>query len=233
MTRYERVFLLLSGFFLTSLVLGNALIFKFIDVRLPFVGVATISVGVLPYPITFLCTDLISELYGNQRAQAVVVTGFVVSLYMLGLLQLGRVLPVSHLQGEVVQEQYMAVFGQSARGIFASMVAYLIAQLVDVRLYHFWRQLTKGRHLWLRNNASTMLSQLVDTTAVVTILFYGVWSWNEIGAVIVASYVYKLLVAAADTPLMYLGRSLCGDILAESRKRGQIGAGEVAASDRA
>lgn len=223
---------MLSGFFLSSLVIANALIFKFIDIPLPFVGVATISVGVLPYPITFLCTDLISELYGKERARAVVVTGFVVSIYMLGLLQLGRVLPLSHLQDEAVQAQYLAVFGQSARAIFASMVAYLVAQLIDVRLYHFWRRLTKGRHLWLRNNASTMVSQLVDTTAVVTILFYGVWSWHEIGAVILSSYAYKLLVAAADTPLMYLGSSLFRDIRAESWKRRRIAEDEVSESDR-
>ena len=116
----------------------------------------------------------------------------------------------------------MAVFGQSARAIFASMVAYLLAQLIDVRLYHFWRKLTDGKYLWLRNNASTMLSQLIDTTAVVTILFYGVWSWPQIGGVILASYIYKLLVAAADTPLMYLGTWLLRDIKNESKQQGLI-----------
>ena len=134
MTRYDSVFLVLSGFFLSSLVLANAMIFKFVDVPLPFVGVATISIGVLPYPITFLCTDLISELYGKKRAEAIVLTGFLVSVYMLALLQLGRVLPVSHLQDDAIQGHYLAVFGQSARAIFASMVAYLRAQLIDVRL---------------------------------------------------------------------------------------------------
>ncbi len=232
LNHYERVFLVLSGFFLSSLVLANCLVFKFIDIPLPFIQSATISVGVLPYPVTFLCTDLISELYGKQRARAVVITGFAVSIYMLGLLQLGRLLPVSHLQSDTVQEQYMAVFGQSARAIFASMVAYLVAQLIDVRLYHFWRKRTKGRHLWLRNNGSTMASQLVDTTAVVTILFYGVWSGREIGYVILSSYLYKLLVAAADTPLMYLGTALFRDIRAESLKRRLIDEDEVVESDR-
>lgn len=222
MRRFDLVFLVLAGFFLASLVLANALVFKFIDIPLPFVGLATISVGVLPYPVTFLCTDLISELYGRKRAHAVVLTGFAVSVYMLLLLMLGRALPVSHLQGEEIQAHYLAVFGQSARAIFASMVAYLLAQLIDVRLYHFWRHLTDGRHLWLRNNGSTMLSQLVDTTAVVTILFYGVWTWPQIGTVVLASYMYKLLVAAADTPLMYLGTWLLGDIKAESQRQGLI-----------
>ncbi len=222
MHRFDFVFLVLAGFFLSSLVLANALVFKFIDIPLPLVGVATISLGVLPYPVTFLCTDLISELYGKDRANAIVITGAAVSAYMLLLLQLGRVLPVSNLQDDAIQGHYMAVFGQSTRAIFGSMVAYLIAQFVDVRLYHFWRKLTNGRHLWLRNNASTMFSQLIDTTAVVTILFYGVWGWSEIGAVILASYIFKLLVAAADTPLMYAGTALFGDIKEESRRRGLI-----------
>lgn len=222
MKRFDYVFLILSGFFLSSLVLANTFVFKFLDVPLPIIGVATISLGVLPYPITFLCTDLISELYGKQRANAIVLTGAAVSVYMLVLLQIGRVLPVSHLQEPIIQDHYMAVFGQSARAIFASMVAYLVAQFIDIRLYHFWRKLTDGRYLWLRNNASTMLSQFIDTTAVVTILFYGVWSWAEITAVIIASYVFKLLVAAVDTPFMYLGTWLFADIREESRRRGLI-----------
>ena len=222
MTRYDWLFLVLAGLFVSSLVLANAMVFKFVDVPLPFVGLATISIGVLPYPITFLCTDLISELYGKKRADAIVLTGFVVSVYMLGLLQLGRVLPVSHLQDEMIQEHYMAVFGQSGRAIVGSMAAYLLAQFIDVRLYHFWRRLTDGRHLWLRNNASTMLSQLLDTTVVVTILFAGVWTWSQIGAVILASYAYKLLVAAADTPLLYLGSSVFRSVKDESRRRGLI-----------
>ena len=222
MTRYDWLFLVLAGLFVASLVLANAMVFKFVDVPLPFIGLATISIGVLPYPITFLCTDLISELYGKKRADAIVLTGFVVSVYMLGLLQLGRILPVSHLQDEMIQEHYMAVFGQSGRAIVGSMAAYLLAQFIDVRLYHFWRRLTNGRHLWLRNNASTMLSQLLDTTVVVTILFAGVWTWSQIGAVILASYAYKLLVAAADTPLLYLGSSVFRSVKDESRRRGLI-----------
>ena len=222
MKRYDLVFLILAGFFLASLVLANAFVFKFIDVTLPIVGVATISLGVLPYPVTFLCTDLISELYGKKRADAVVITGAAVMAYMLVLLEIGKALPVSHLQEDAIQEHFLAVFGQSTRAIIASSVAYLFAQFIDVRLYHFWRKLTGGRHLWLRNNASTMLSQMVDTFAVVTILFYGVWTWSEMGAVIAASYAFKLLVAAADTPLMYVASSVFSSIKDESRKRGLI-----------
>lgn len=222
MRLYDRVAFILSGFFIASLVIANAMVFKFVDVPLPLVGVVTISAGVLPYPVTFLCTDLMSELYGKKRAELLVVTGFLVSVYMLALLQLGRALPVSHLQDAAIQEHYLAVFGQSARAIVASMAAYLAAQFIDVRLYHLCRRLTDGRHLWVRNNVSTMLSQLVDSTVVVTVLFYGVWTLPEIGAVIAASYAYKLLVAAADTPLMYLGTKLFADIKAESIRKGLI-----------
>ena len=223
MRRYDFVFLILSGIFLASLVIANSLVFKFFDVSLPFVGVVTLSVGVIPYPVTFLCTDLISELYGKKRADAVVVTGLLVSAYLLLVLQIGRAAPVSHLQNAAaVQGHYEAVFGQTARAVFASMAAYLLAQFLDVRLYHFWRRLTNGKHLWLRNNGSTMLSQLVDTVAVVTILFYGVWTREQIAAVIASGYAYKLLVALLDTPLMYLASRRLRDIEDESRAQGLI-----------
>ncbi len=219
MKRYELLFMILSGIFLASLVIANSLVFKFFDVELPFVGLATLSVGIIPYPVTFLCTDLISELYGRKRANMVVLAGFVISLYMVIILQIGRVVPVSHLQGPEIQDHYVAVFGSSTRAIFASMVAYLAAQFIDVRVYHFWKDLTDGKHLWLRNNFSTMLSQLVDTTAVVSILFVGVWATEDIVWAIVCGYVFKILVAAVDTPFMYIGAIMGEDIIAETKRR--------------
>ena len=195
---------------------------KLTDIPLPFIGLATISVGTLPYPVTFLCTDLVSEVYGKRRADMLVIIGFVVSGYMLLLLYLGRILPLSHMQDASVQDDFVAVFGQSTRAIIASMVAYMTAQFIDVRLYHYWRRLTNGRHLWLRNNASTLLSQLIDTFAVVTILFFNTLTIPELRDVIVSSYIYKLLVALADTPLMYLFTRLFKDIKQESIKRGLI-----------
>lgn len=224
MRRYDFIFLILSGIFLSSLVIANSLVFKFFDVSLPFVGVVTLSVGTIPYPVTFLCTDLISELYGKKRADALVLTGLLVSGYLLLVMEVGRIAPVSRLQdAAAVQGHYEAVFGQSARAIFASMVAYLLAQFLDVRLYHFWRRLTNGKHLWLRNNGSTMLSQLVDTAAVVTILFYGVWTQEQIAVVIASGYAFKLLAALLDTPLLYLTAHWLRDIEDESRAQGLIG----------
>ena len=222
MRRYEYIFALLAGFFVTSLVVSNSMINKLTDIPLPLIGLATISVGTLPYPVTFLCTDLVSEVYGKRRADMLVIIGFVVSGYMLLLLYLGRILPLSHMQDASVQDDFVAVFGQSTRAIIASMVAYMTAQFIDVRLYHYWWRLTNGRHLWLRNNASTLLSQLIDTVAVVTILFFNTLTIPELRDVIVSSYIYKLLVALADTPLMYLFTRLFKDIKQESIKRGLI-----------
>jgi len=208
MNLYETLFLVYAGIFITCLIVANMLVFKFFDFHLPVVGKVTLSVGILPYPITFLVTDLISECYGRKRANKVVYLGFFLSLFMLGILQLGKIVPLSEIQDPVIQEHYLAVFGQTTRAVFASMIAYLLAQLLDIRLFHFWKRLTKGKHLWLRNNGSTMVSQLVDTIAVVTVLFAGVWSTEDIIHVIISSYCFKLLVALVDTPFFYLGTYL-------------------------
>ena len=215
MNSYERVFLILAGIFLTCLILSNVLVFKFFDLNLPFVGTATLSVGILPYPVTFLVTDLISEVYGKKRANLLVYLGFFLSIFMLVILQIGKHVPVSAIQGEIVQSHYLAVFGMTTRAIFASMIAYLVAQLLDVRLFHFWKDLTRGKHLWLRNNGSTILSQLVDTIAVVTILFAGTWTNDQIIHVIISSYVFKLFVALADTPFFYWGAYLMRNLKPE------------------
>jgi len=217
MKRYDRVFLILAGLFLTCLLLANVLVFKFFDFHLPLIGTITLSVGILPYPITFLATDLISEIYGKKRANFLVYLGFFLSILMLLILQLGKAVPVSHLQGPEIQEHYLAVFGQTTRAVFASMLAYLVAQLLDIKLFHFWKNLTKGKHLWLRNNGSTMVSQLVDTIAVVTILFAGVWENKAIVHVIISSYCFKLLIALFDTPLFYVGVHFLKDLERETQ----------------
>lgn len=214
MPRHERIYLVLAVLFVGSLLIANIITFKLFSV--PFPGDFTLfgqggvilAAGILPYPVTFLVTDLISELYGKKRADAVVWSGFVVSLYILVILRLGSWVPAVGTDvrsAEEVQGLYDGVFGQSSRAIIASMIAYLVAQLMDVRIFHFWKRFTDGRHLWLRNNGSTMLSQLLDSVLVVTILFWGQLPGETIVQIIVASYVFKVLIAATDTPFFYLG----------------------------
>ena len=179
----------------------------------------TLTSGILTYPLTFFLTDVVSEIWGRARASRMVIWGFIMSLGMLGILQLAIVLPPSEIwtqpglgfaTGEEMQAAFHATFSNPGILIFASMLAYLVAQLFDVRLYHFWWKLTKGKHMWIRNNGSTMISQLVDTAIVNGIfLHFGLkLTAAEILQIIVAVYLCKVLLAMIDTPLIYLGRYL-------------------------
>ena len=174
---------------------------KFVTVDFGF-KVFIVSAGILPYPLTFLVTDLISELYGQKKANLVVFSGFVASLFVLLFLWLGgqfNAIPTSIVDDNI----YNAVFRNAWRLIAASMVAYLFAQFIDVRIFHFWKRLTKGKHLWLRNNASTMFSQLVDTSMVLLILCSaGAIGWERFGSLLLMGWLFKVIVAAVDTPII-------------------------------
>ncbi|MCG8508355.1 MAG: queuosine precursor transporter, partial [Rhodospirillales bacterium] len=200
-----------------------------------------VAVGVLPYPITFLCTDLISEFYGRRRANFVVFVGLMINLWVIFILWLGGLLP---MQPEMVDYGVDAL-GRTVTGpplpeplynddgtfqrfsedwtfyrirmltfgaVAASMIAYLAAQVVDVQVFHFWKWLTGGKHLWLRNNGSTLVSQFVDTFAVITIThFYaralpvtaGEPIWPQLWLFIATGYAFKVFVALLDTPIIY------------------------------
>tara|TARA_B110000196_G_scaffold218828_1_gene188035 strand:+ start:1024 stop:1683 length:660 start_codon:yes stop_codon:yes gene_type:complete len=211
----EKLFLFLSGIFLTSLVLANIIgTTKFVIV----LGL-TVPAGVLAYPFTFLATDLICELYGKKRAQSLVWVGFSMNFFMLGLMMLGHYLKdASGISGAT--STFESVYEFMIGNVIASMIAYLIAQSVDVKLFHFWKTLTKGKHLWLRNNLSTVVSQLADTTAIMTILYLAnnlgasIQSVGDLVGLIFASYMFKVLVALFDTPLFYLGVRLLKDKVA-------------------
>ena len=198
----DQFFLVLSGIFIASLVTCNLIANKFVTVDFGF-KVFIVSAGILPYPLTFLVTDLISELYGQKKANLVVFSGFVASMFVLLFLWLGgqfNAIPDSL----VSDETYNSVFRNAWRLIAASMIAYLFAQFVDVRIFHFWKRLTNGKHLWLRNNASTIASQLVDTTLVICILFIGVWNTDQIFSAIIDGWTFKMLMAFIDTPIIYV-----------------------------
>ena len=183
----------------------------------PGAGPLTLTSGILTYPLTFLLTDLTSEIWGRRRADVMVLLGFAMSLLMLAIVTGARALPPSSLWEngalglgpEELQTAFEASFYYPGSLLFASMTAYLAAQLLDVRLYHFWWRVTRGRHMWVRNNGSTMISQLADTIIVNSIflkLAYGM-SWPDIAEIIAAVYVCKLILALCDTPLLYVGRA--------------------------
>ena len=198
----DNLYLFLAALFITALIVCNLIANKFVTVDLGF-KTFILSAGVLPYPITFLITDILSEIYGRKKTNRVVLMGFASLVFTLLILYLGSAFP-SIEDSPVSDELYQTVYGNSWRVIASSMVAYIIAQLVDVRLFHFWKRLTNGKHLWLRNNASTIVSQLVDTTLVVSVLFVGQLSTEEIMGFISDGWMFKALTALADTPLLYL-----------------------------
>ena len=197
----DQLYLVLSGIFIASLVTCNLIANKFVTVDLGF-KVFIVSAGILPYPLTFLVTDLISELYGQRKANLVVFSGFIASLFVLLFLWLGG--QFSSIPDSLVTDEiYNSVFQNAWRLIAGSMIAYLFAQFVDVRIFHFWKKLTDGKHLWLRNNGSTIASQLVDTTLVICILFIGVWNTDQIQSAIIDGWIFKMLMALLDTPIIY------------------------------
>jgi len=210
--RRDGVFLLLAGLFLGTLGMSNILgLTRFLQLGSLGSWPIVVAVGALPYPVTFLCTDLISELWGEQKANQLVWIGLLLNGWVLLILWLGGLLPaMSGTDDTTFQTIQQLSFGS----IGASMVAYLTAQFIDVRLFHFWKNLTNGRALWLRNNGSTLISQLVDTSAVVLISHYGAHVLpvdpNEeilpqLIAFIGSGYLFKLLAALADTlPFIWL-----------------------------
>lgn len=192
---------MLAGLFVTSLVTCNLIANKFVSVNMGF-KTFEVSAGILPYPLTFLITDILSEVYGRRKTNAVVVTGFFSSVLVLLILYLGHLFPALE-NSPVTQEEYASVFRNSWRVISASMLAYLTAQFVDVRIFHFWKRKTKGRYLWFRNNFSTMFSQLVDTILVTSVIFVGIASTEFITGLILDGWLFKVLFAAADTLIIY------------------------------
>lgn len=222
--RREWIFLLLSGIFLGTLGILNILgISRFVNVFVWGDFAVTVAVGALPYPITFLCTDLISELYGKEKANQVVWVGLVINLWVVGIVWLGGILPGFEAVDPQTQQLIPDAAGRlpvffeirnlTFGAVTASMIAYLTAQFVDVQLFHFWKELTRGKYLWLRNNGSTLLSQLVDTTAVVLITHYlanalpideGRDLFPQLLAFIGSGYLFKLVTALIDTGPFYV-----------------------------
>jgi hypothetical protein len=230
-SRADKVFLILTSFFLGSITMLNILgTSRFIDlsfnlfsVDIPFI----VAIGVLPYPLTFLCTDLISELFGRKRANLVVWLGLMLNVWVIFIVWLGGVIdaPKELVDGELLLTlengvpstphgyEFYHIRKLTLGATFASMVAYLAAQFIDVRIFHFLKKKTNGEKLWLRNNASTLVSQLVDTSAVILITYYyanglpvdqnGILT-HPLIYFIISGYVFKVAVALLDTIPFYI-----------------------------
>lgn len=200
----DRLYLILAALFISSLVASNLIFQKFF--QYDFFGLYTfeISVGILPYPITFLITDTISEIYGKRKANQVVTAGIFASLFSLLIILVSDASTATEWS-PVGDNTFHKVFGATGIAIFASMASYLLAQYIDIYLYHFWKKLTKGKHLWLRNNFSTFTSQFVDTATVLFLLsLFGKIDWSLFGGLLLSGFLFKVIIAAIDTPFLYL-----------------------------
>lgn len=206
----QRIYMLLGALFITSLVVSNLIFQKFFywypfDIEIFGSKLFEISVGILPYPITFLITDLISEIYGKKKANQVVVMGIFASLFSLGIILLANAVPAIE-NSPVKDDLFSTVFGQSSIAVFSSMLAYLFAQFVDIQIYHFWKKRTRGKYLWIRNNFSTWFSQFVDTFSIVGLLcIFEILPWQAFKGLLISGFLFKVFVAALDTPFLYLG----------------------------
>ena len=205
----QKLYFFLGSVFITALVVSNLIFQKFFS-WYPFnfeilgIKLFELSVGVLPYPITFLITDIISEIFGKRKANQVVVMGILASIFSIGLLLLGDVLPASS-SSPIDDKTFNLVFSASPLAVLASMSAYLIAQFLDIRIYHFWKQLTQGKYLWLRNNFSTFSSQIIDSTTVIALLcIFDILAWDLFLGLVLSSITFKIVVAVIDTPLLYI-----------------------------
>lgn len=196
--------MILASLFIASLVASNLIFKKFFF--WDFFGLYTfeISVGILPYPLTFLITDSISEIYGKKKANQVVTVGIFASVFTLLIISVSNAVPAIP-DSPVGDDMFNEVFGSTGIAVGASMMAYLLAQYIDISIYHFWKQMTKGKHLWLRNNFSTFSSQFVDTMAVILLLsLFGELPWEKFWVLVLSGFLFKVLVAILDTPLLYI-----------------------------
>lgn len=205
----QNIYLILAALFIASLVASN-LIFQKFFYWYPFhlevfdVKLFEVSVGLLPYPITFLITDILSEIYGKRKANQVVIAGIFASLFSLGIIFVGKHAPATSWS-PVNDDTFNLVFGAAPLAVLASMLAYLFAQFVDIRVYHFWKKYTNGKHLWLRNNFSTFSSQIIDTLTVLVLLCsFGIVSWSQFLGLLISGVVFKVFIALLDTPFLYI-----------------------------
>lgn len=224
--RRERVYIVLASIFICAMTMLNIIgITRFIQL-----GPLALAVGVLPYPLTFLCTDLICELYGKKRANFTVSVGLGLNFFILAVMYLGNAMPSvpadkqtpwqtiqlaeaimlpsgNPVEGSV--ELFQLIYACTSGAVFASMMAYIAAQYADVRLFHFWKRLTRGKYLWIRNNFSTLISQMVDSFMVISITFGAALLAGEMAPEVLlilmaSNYLFKMLAALVDTLPFYL-----------------------------
>lgn len=222
MNATHKLFVVLVAVFCSCLLLGDIIGGKTIPTPL-----GPISVGIIPFPVTFLLTDVVNDFYGRRGARFLTLVGFGMALLAWTMLQLGNLVP-AHESTYFTQAEFNKIFGGSAQLFAASMIAFLLGQFLDIQVFQFWKALTQSKHLWLRATGSTLLSQIIDTV-VINVVFWA-WTaagdpesflgkmtpgdrWSWIFAKIVREYMIKLVVAILLTPAVYAVHELVVRVL--------------------
>lgn len=240
--RKQALYVWMAGIFLTSLIIANltgSMLFSFQlswgDATIPVL----LSAGIIPFPITFLLTDLLNEFYGKQGARFVTFLGFGMSILVYVFLRIGEFLPVDPIS-QLTQEQYLHISGLYTSMFVASLAAYLIGQLLDIQIFHAFKQITQHRLIWLRATGSTVISQLFDSIIVAYLAFttfqfpFGILFEHPpetIFQLAIGNYVWKFLIAIAITPLLYLDHALVRHTLGSTDVRGSVESAPFQASD--
>ena len=208
------LYVILTGIFISCLITCNLIFLKFFSINISILNFTfTQSVGLIAYPITFLITDIVSEIYGQKKASYLVLSGIISSGLVMVLIFLADSLPAASFSNpgnlKVDDQTFHLVFGQFGIAMAASLVTYLICQLIDIRIFHFWKKLTKGKYLWLRNNCSTIFSQLIDTFLILFLLMTlspetGLENWSDLKLLFINGFIFKILVALIDTIPLYI-----------------------------
>lgn len=186
---------------LVSVFTGLLVIANVIATKLLFINSWVLPAGILAYPLTFLISDTIAEIYGRKTTSLVIWLGFAVSLLMVFIIYIAQIFPSAPFWEN--QDAFDTILGSVPRIVLASMVAYLISQHHDVVAFHMWKNFTGGKHLWLRNNASTLVSQAIDTVLFVCIAFAGTVEGSVLINMIITQYFFKIAIALVDTPFVY------------------------------
>lgn len=220
MTKGGRIFVILSGLYIGFLVLAELMGGKLFTVDVsgtgifPAIGidVFTMTAGVIPFPLTFIITDLLNEYYGQQSVRFTVLLGMFVLLLVFALIFAGIAIPAAEFS-PVSDSAFRTVFASSQLIILASIVAYLVGQLIDIYVFHKIRIATGGRYIWLRATGSTIVSQLIDSFIVIYLAFGSPLArkqlqFDQVIHISSTNFVYKMIVAVAITPLIYLGYNL-------------------------
>jgi uncharacterized integral membrane protein (TIGR00697 family) len=212
LTPRVRLFVILAAVFMTCLLVGDIIGGKLIQTRL-FGQTFTLTVGMIPFPVTFLLTDVLNEFYGKRAARFVTLTGFGMAVLAYAFIFIAGAIPIAPLARQadwngVTESSFANVFLGSQRMIVASMCAYMVAQFVDIGAFHLLKRITHNKLLWLRATGSTVLSQLIDTVVITFVAWVGIMSSEQIVNMILSSYSLKILIAVGLTPLVYLAHTL-------------------------